>query len=366
MDPITYSPDYLSPPGDTLEDVLEERTMTQAELSERTGLSRKTINEIVKGKAPITSETALQLERVFDIPARFWSSREQQYREALARREERERLAGCTDWLADFPTAKMANLGWIEKTRDKVDKLRHVLSFFGVASPAQWEEIWLGQTQNVAFRKSLRFSSDPKPMSAWLRFGEVAARSMRCASFNRERFRAGLDEIRGLTREEASVFSKEMRRICCEAGVALVFTPQLPKARVSGATRWLTPELALIQLSLRYKKDDQFWFTFFHEVAHILLHGKRDVFLEGTNGEEQEKKEAEANTWARGFLIQPDDFKKFAATNDWSHAAVDEFAREQGIAPGIVVGRMQREEIIPYSYLNGRKRTLEWSTPAAA
>jgi len=157
-----------------------------------------------------------------------------------------------------------------------------------------------------------------------------------------------------------------VRRICCEAGVALVFTPQLPKARVSGATRWLTPELALIQLSLRYKKDDQFWFTFFHEVAHILLHGKRDVFLEGTNGEEQEKKEAEANTWARGFLIQPDDFKKFAATNDWSHAAVDEFAREQGIAQGIVVGRMQREEIIPYSYLNGLKRTLEWGIPAAA
>lgn len=367
MDAITYSPDYLSPPGETLEDLLEEQGMTQAELAERTGLSRKTINEIVKGKAPITSDTALQFERVFDVPARFWSIREQQYREGLARQEERERLGNWTDWLSGFPVAAMAKRGWIQNPRDKVEKLRQVLGFFGVASPAQWEQIWMSEEQNVAFRKSLKFSSDPKPMSAWLRYGEIVARSEQYPEFNRAHFSRSLHEIRNLTREEASVFGDEMRRLCSEAGVALVLTPKLPKASVSGATRWLSPDLALIQLSLRYKTDDQFWFTFFHEAAHILLHGKKDVFLEEANddGEEDKEvqaKEEQANAWAQDFLIPPDTLEAFVSSFNRSGAAVEEFARELGVAPGIVVGRLQKENILPYSHLNALKRTLEWDT----
>ncbi|MEY2914970.1 MAG: hypothetical protein RLZZ184_4279 [Cyanobacteriota bacterium] len=88
-----YNPDYVSPPGDTLLEVLEHRGMTQAELAERTGRPKKTINEIIKGKAAITPETALQLERVFNIPASFWNNRERHYREFLAQKEEKKRLA---------------------------------------------------------------------------------------------------------------------------------------------------------------------------------------------------------------------------------------------------------------------------------
>ena len=87
-----YNPDYVSPPGDTLLDVLEERGMSQAELAERTGRPRKTINEIINGKTAITPDTALQLERVLSIPAQFWSQREQNYQDFLARQRERSPL----------------------------------------------------------------------------------------------------------------------------------------------------------------------------------------------------------------------------------------------------------------------------------
>ena len=88
-----YMPDFVTPPGETLLEMLVERSMTQVELAERTGRPKKTINEIIQGKTIITPETSIQLERVFGVPAEFWTNRESRYRESLAKKEEAERLA---------------------------------------------------------------------------------------------------------------------------------------------------------------------------------------------------------------------------------------------------------------------------------
>src|ERR1035438_10206680 len=98
-----YVPDVVSPPGETLLELLESRRMSQAELADRTGRPKKTINEIVRGKAAITAETALQFERVLGIPASFWMAREQNYREALARCEELSTLESQSEWLETVP-----------------------------------------------------------------------------------------------------------------------------------------------------------------------------------------------------------------------------------------------------------------------
>jgi len=165
-----YNPDQVSSPGDTLLEVLEERGMTQVELAERTGRPKKTINEIINGKAAITPETALQLERVFNIPASFWNNRERRYREFLAQQEEKKRLQKQVPWLKGIPATAMIKFGWIRRYSDKVEQLREVLNFFAVASPEQWEGIWLNH--QIDFRKSQAFQSDPGAISAWLRRGE--------------------------------------------------------------------------------------------------------------------------------------------------------------------------------------------------
>ncbi|WP_242046589.1 HigA family addiction module antitoxin [Cylindrospermum sp. FACHB-282] len=116
-----YNPDYVSAPGDTLLEVLEERGMTQAELAERTGRPKKTINEIIKGKAAITPETALQLELVFNIPASFWNNHERHYREFLAQQEEKKRLKKQVSWLKGIPVTAMIKSGWIRRHQDKVE-----------------------------------------------------------------------------------------------------------------------------------------------------------------------------------------------------------------------------------------------------
>jgi HTH-type transcriptional regulator/antitoxin HigA len=355
-----YTPDYVSPPGETLIEKIEELGMSQAELARRLGRPKKTINEIIRGKTAITPKTALQLERVLGIPARFWNNREQQYRQYLAREEEENYLRNDVDWLQRFPVKEMITMGWIRAFDDKVRQLQEVLEFFGIASPQQWETVW--SPSFVAFRKARTFDSDPEALSAWLRQGELEAQEIQCRDYSTKDFQATLRRVRQLTQEPPEKFQPELVNVCAEAGVAVVFIPQLPKARVSGATRWLTPTKALIQLSLRYKKDDHLWFTFFHEAGHILLHGKRDIFIEDDDSDGAE--EQEADEFAAKTLIPPSALNSFL--EGWtpgrypSKKDIRAFADEIGVAPGIVVGRLQHDELVPYTHYNDLKRTFKW------
>ncbi|MFH1635194.1 MAG: helix-turn-helix domain-containing protein [Chloroflexota bacterium] len=351
-----YLPDFVSPPGETLLEMLEERGMSQAELAERTGRPKKTINEIIKGKATITPATALQLERVLGAPANFWNNREQQYRESLARQAERDSLEGQVGWLNQFPIKDMVEFGWIISLEDPVDLVGEVLNFFGIAAPTQWQSIW---ESGVAFRQSPAFESDPFAVSAWLRKGEIDAHQLDCAPYDADRFIEALEVVRRLTTQPPDIFQPETMRVCAQAGVAMAFVPELPKVRVSGATRWLTPNKALIQVSLRYKTDDQLWFSFFHEAGHILKHGKRDIFIEC--GDAQNDKEEEAHRFAADFLIPPREYRLFTTrTGYYSKAEIRAFAAQLGIAPGIVVGRLQHDGQLPPQNCNDLKQSLQW------
>lgn len=357
-----YTPDYVSPPGETLIEVLEERGMSQAELAERTGRPKKTISEIINGKAAITPETALQLERVLNIPASFWNNRERRYQEFLAGQEEQERLEKQVAWLDQIPVKAMIKSGWIRHFTDKVEQMRDVLNFFAVASPEQWESRWC--RNHVYFRKSQAFQSDSGAIAAWLRRGEIEAADIPCAIYDANKFKEALLQIRSLTVESPEIFQPEVVRLCAEAGVAVVFVPQLPKTRASGATHWLNSDKALIQLSLRYKTNDHLWFAFFHEAGHILLHGKRDFFLEGKSvgSIEDQDKEQEANKFAEDILIPPTKLKKFLESGQQcSKASIEKFAAEIGIAPGIIVGRLQHDGILLLSHYNDLKQKFEWA-----
>ena len=344
-------------PGETLQEVLELRGMSQAELAERTGRPKKTINEIIKGKAAITPETALQLELVLGIPAAFWNTREQHYREALAREKGRQQLESVGDWLREVPYRAMVSRGWIPERRDKGEQIEEVLRFFGVATPESWDDVWKGA--QAAFRHSKTFKSEPGAMAAWLRQGELAARRIECPEYDAARFKEVLRFIRAMTHDLPRAFPSIVIKECGKAGVRVVFLPELPGTRVSGATRWLNQTSPLIQLSVRYRTDDHLWFTFFHEAGHILLHGKRDAFIEGDE-QEQNEKELEADSFAHEWLIPGKQYRAFRRLGACSSAAVSRFAFQLGIAPGIVVGRLQHDGALPRTHCNDLKRPVDW------
>ncbi len=360
-----YTPDYVVTPGDILEEYIDSQQMTQTELAARTGLSKKTINEIVQAKTPITPETALKLELVLGRPAHFWNHLERQYQEHKARFAEMKKKENHLQWLKFFPIAKMIKLGWLAKMHNKPDQLDELLRFLGIASPEQWPLVFRGYQISTEYRRTNTLEKNKESISVWLRKGSIEAQNISCLAYDKEGFRQSLHQIRELTIEtEPSVFVPKLTEICAKQGVAIVFVPQIPGMGVHGATRW-HGDRAIIQLSLLYKSNDHLWFTFFHEAGHLLLHGKKDVFLEGlqTKNDTIDEKEVEADKFAQEILIPPKKWSGFI--KNWDKISLNDieiFARDIGIAPGIIVGRLQhREKLLKPQVGNKLKVFYQWS-----
>ena len=354
-----YRPNRVTPPGEILAEALEERGLTQADLSERIGMAPKTINQIIKAKAPLTPETAAKLELILGIPAEFWNRAEQRFQDHLVRQRQNKEWADSTEILREVPYRDMVNHGWIQDWTRKVDKLRETLAFYGVGGPDELREVCL--EPRATYRQSAVFESDPGAISAWLRQGELQAQKIECEEYDAIKFKKALAEIRLRTVDQRG-FERFMVSQCAEAGVAVVFVKEVKRARMNGASRWATPRKALIQLSLRGRSDDIFWFSFFHEAGHILLHGKKKVFVDGVGHEGLELElESEADHFAAEFLIPRREYDDFCSREQFSRTAILEFAASLQIAPGIVVGRLQHDEELPHSHLNNLKCKIEWA-----
>lgn len=359
-----YQPDYVVAPGATLRSTLTEQGMTQADLATRAGLSVKHVNQIVQGVAPITHETALVLEKVTGVPARLWNMLEGAYRERLARAEDRNLLTADKEWLKELPIQELKNRGVLRNESDPGVLLQEVCRFFGVANRDAWEKVW--RSPLAQFRRSPAFASDAAAVATWLRLGEVTASAIECEPFDARKFRDTLRRIRSLTRGLPALFEPEVVRLCADCGVAVVFVPEIKGTRASGAARWLTPTKALIQLSLRHKSDDHLWFSFFHEAGHLLQHSKKETFITSkknaagpaTSKAESVEEEDEADSFAATWLIP----RKYEGQlrRLRTDADIAYFADELGIAPGIVVGRLQKDGIIEWNRGNRLKRYFKF------
>lgn len=348
-----FVPDYAVHPGEILGETLEARGMRKAIFAKRCGLSDKTVSLIINGKAPVTPETAIQFERVLGVSASIWNNLEAFYRLHIAQAVARKKLERQTAWTEKFPVSELVKRGIFEKPASKVDAVEKLLNFFGVGSVDAWKRRF--SELSVAYRHSPSFESAPESVATWLRLGELYAEAVDSKPYSKAGFNAALREIRKLTAEPPEVFEPKMEEMCAEAGVALVFVSELPGTHLSGATRWLGKDKALIMLSLRHKSDDHLWFSFFHEAAHVLLHGKRNVFLDETDGMSGDK-EDEANQFAANILIPESEYLAFTARRGFYRNDIEAFARKVGIAPGIVVGRLQHDGKITHAWHNGLKR----------
>lgn len=348
----------ISPPGDTIQEHLEFIGMSQAELAERMGKPKEKVNDIIKGRGPITTATAFQLDKVLGISADFWLNRENTYRRELYELHQQEEFESQKDWLAAFPVNEIRKQGWLPDTREKHVLVDSLLKFFGVASTEEWKRIYIAEEVSVAFRISLAHTQSPYAISAWLRMGELQANNLKIEPYDKRKFKAALTEIKELAYAARVDFAKQLQEKCAQCGVAVVYTPNLPKAPISGATRW-HHNMPIIQLSGRFKTNDHFWFTFFHEAGHILLHGKKDIFLENVTGTPiDELKEEEANAFAAKALLTEGQLKEIVNAAALTDEVLNEFARKYRIPAGVIVGRLQHLEIISFSTGNNLKEKI--------
>ncbi len=361
-DDIIAAKRLISPPGDTLKETIDHYGMSQTELAIRMARPEKTISEIITGKAAITADTALQLEMVLGIPAAFWLERERNYRLELAAIEQGEELLKQKDWVKQFPLTDMIKHGWIQKVANDIfAQTQQVLSYFGVASIEAFNNIYLAEKPSVAFRISLKKAPNHYALSAWLRRGQLDAKTLELKPYNKKAFTQALEEIKNIVKTQPADFKNQLQSLCAACGVAVTFTQNVKGVSISGAARWINDgQHPLIQLTGRYKTNDIFWFTFFHEAGHIIEHGKKEVFLENVDGVPyDEEKEKEADAFSEKWLINPKAFEAFVEENNFTEKRIKQFAKQLQTHPAIVLGRLQKFGHLTWSHFLHLKVAIE-------
>jgi HTH-type transcriptional regulator / antitoxin HigA len=341
-----FEPNWSTHPGEHLEEYLEVNGWSQADFARFAGLTPKLVSDIINQKNPVSPETALKLERVLGVSAEIWTRLQASWDLFQARQKDRSAAPERRQERRVLP-----------KTRDESVLVDALLKFLGIGRP----EAFMAKLDGLAVthRQSKAYKSSPEHVFTWLMFGEHKARSMNLPPFDGRKFDSAIRVIRDLTREAPDVFEPRMQEVCRDAGVALIFEKPLSKTCLFGSARWLDGAHALIQMSLRMKSNDHFWWTFFHECGHLVLHRGKN-FADDKNAV-GEGLEAEADSWAETVLYGKEGLRPILADPPRSEAGVRRLAEKLNLHPGIVVGMLQHHGVIPHGHLNRLKDRFEWA-----
>lgn len=329
---IASNPDFLVKPGETIEENIAYLGMTKASFARHLGVQIGTLHRLISSEIPLSVEFAMKLESVTQIPAAFWNALEANYRTRLNRQS--VFLDEDKKWLKEQPRKVMIERGWIAGETE-LELFLSVLSFYRVANRAAWQKVW--EAPLAAARVSPKYKVSPAAVAAFARAGEVEADSIDCKPYSSEAFRDALAACRSLaSREICRETLLEIRHLCAEAGVAVVYVKSIPGAPLNGVTRWISKDKAMILLSLRTGAEDMIWFSFFHEARHVLDEKKKTSFLTGQAWADSPD-EKTADAFAADTLL-PSSYNTEVASLG-SLSAVRRFAADHDLTPGIVIGR---------------------------
>jgi HTH-type transcriptional regulator/antitoxin HigA len=336
--PPGFTPDWTMTPGEVLKAELDARGLTQVELAARTNLSTKHINQVIKGVASLSADTALRLERVLGISSSFWNTLEANYQDLRTRQKARANFSHLTAWLRLFPLAELFSRGVIDRADDDTTRIEKLLAFFRVADADAYDKVW---TEPVAagFRRAQHAKVDPYATAVWLRLGEQAAEAQECAPYDAYEFEQLLPNLVPLTQMDDHEAFARLQKQCAAVGVAVEFVPEVKGSRATGMAKWVKPDKAMILLSGRYRFHDSFWFSFFHEAAHLLLHPKRRTVVHlDIDGDDSDGQETAADEYAASIII-PRTYQELLSSKITA-AEARQAAQRIGVHPGIVAGRL--------------------------
>jgi HTH-type transcriptional regulator/antitoxin HigA len=337
-------------PGRILKQELEALGWSQKDLAAILGRPEQMVSEIANGTKQITPETALELAQALDTSPELWMNLEANYRLQMAQRQSRDDAIARRSLLyAALPLRAMARRGWLTLRESPQELEQEVTDLLGVPVGSE-----------LALPARLRSSSAREPLTyaqlAWLRRAERLAAEQTVGAWSQEHPEPLVAELLTLTRAAEDV--AQAPAALARWGVRCVLLRPLERTFLDGAAFWLD-QGPVVALTLRYDRIDSFWFTLLHEIAH-LSEGETVTYVDrlqnGDNGagsNELDGCEAAANRSAADWLVPPAAFRQFVAktTPHFSRASIQAFAAQQRRHPGIVLGRLQRENLAPWKNL---------------
>ena len=348
----SFEPDWFSPPGVTIQLAMKRKHQSVSDLAVELELSLNETRALILGDRQIDDAIAQRLARCLGGSESFWHNRQTDYTQSLNRCADGFSSSEFQDIAQGLPLNEMRRFGWINPNANRPAQ---ALAFFNVRSPELWKQRYQARTKAVTFRQSASLEDNPSSTLAWLRQAERLASLIPCKPWDKAGFRDTLNDLRSFTRRKRpGKFFPDLVQQCAAKGVAVVFVPSPTGCRASGATFFLNEQKAIMVLSFRFLSDDQFWFSFFHEAAHLILHDPHALFLEDSS-EVTAAAEREANAFASNLLVPLDHRPELESLPARSNSII-RFAVRLGISPGVVVGQMQHAGVLKHNQMNGLKR----------
>jgi Zn-dependent peptidase ImmA (M78 family) len=260
----------------------------------------------------------------------------------------------------------MAQKGWVIATRKAEEKAVALFDFFGMSSHESWENFYLKGALPASFRISLTHAKVPHAISAWLRMGDIEAGKLNAPAYSKKALKTALPDLKAVMADQPDDYREQAQKILLATGVKLVFISCIKKAPVNGVARWIEKNnTPLIQISSRYKRNDIFWFSLFHEIGHIFLHGKKEIFLENVDyeGADQDK-EDEADAFAEAWTFTKAQEQEVLEALPLTDDEIRGFAQGFGTHPAMIVGRLHHLEV--YHPIQGQDLIvkLKWGDKA--
>lgn len=357
-----FEPNWASPPGDTISRMAAAEKISVRELAERIGFEEGLLSRIMEGRVVISDEIGDALSSKLGASRQFWIERYNQFLSDRARLAGSAPTQALSTWGQLFPVRALRELGWLPKGSRGERLSEDILRFFGCDSISGWNARYSTGIGQVAFRTSFVFEADEMATLAWLRIGEMQAENLTLAKFSARKFEKRLTELKKLCAlKHPELFFPRLRQACAEAGVGLVSSKAPKGCRASGAT-WTSPKgNPIVLLSFRYLSEDHFWFTFFHEAAHVILHGTDRISVDGTDPSPLGTSvcEDEADIFAQETLV-PADLRDEMLNAMPTRLHARRVARKAGVTPGIIVGQLQKAGALQPHQFNDLKRRYKW------
>ena len=346
---VGLSRDYIIHPGETLAEVIEDRGMTQRELAVRTGMSEKHISTVIHGQKNISAAFARKLEYALGIETSFWMNLQANYDRELLEFEELNNITeeelNVLKNLKEV-TDVWTSFGWIDGEANPAAMVLDYRMIFGISNLLDTPKM----SYAAAYRaQSKNASVDPYVLFAWQRMCELLTKNIEIADeIDVEKLRLSIPEIKKVMFMRANQIQKRLSEIFSDCGIAFRIVPNFTGAPVQGFIKKTEEGTLILCMTLRQKFADIFWFTLFHEIAHILNGDTKHEFIDfdSVSGD----MEAKADRMAGEFLINSEEYKIFVNAEGYkSLNEIKSFAASQNVRDYIVQGRLMKEQMIPWS-----------------
>ena len=334
-------------PGYYIADIIEDMEISQAEFATRMGTSTKTLSQLINGKSNISNDLAKKLSVMLGTSVEVWLNLQNTYDQKLIEIQMAKDIDSQAELAKEIDYKYFVDVVGLETAKSINDKVNNLCKFFMVSNL----RIMLQQDFLVNFRTSASCNNEKNIINsrAWIQTAMNISKYIDTKPYNAAMLKEYLPELRSMTVKKPEEFLPRMREIFSDCGIAFVLLPHLKNSGVNGAVKWVTEDRVVLAMNNRGLDADKFWFSLFHEIKHVLQQKIKTVFISSTVEEMKDfnnNLEIEADRFAMDYLISPKDYEKLNPTRYTSDNDIKEFAKEIGIHPGIVAGRLQHEGII--------------------